>query len=296
MAIGNGSSGGNELGDFLRARRGGLDPGRAGFPDDGRLRRVPGLRREELAQLAHVSPDYVVRLEQGRTRRVSRAVLDSLADALELAPDERSYLFALADVTEAVGSGQPVRGQVGRQSQELLDAMREIPAMILDYRHDVLAWNPAAAALLVDFGALRPDERNLIRLTFLHGPYRALYADWTRAARECVSVLRMETGRHPADPALAALVDELRAKDPDFRTWWSARSVRGPRQLTKTYNHPVAGPLTLDVQQLTVAAQPDQFLVAYTAPPDSASAQALRFLLQWADRTGEPTRRTAPAP
>lgn len=300
MAIGGGTSGGNELGEFLRTRRAGLDPGRAGFPDDGRLRRVPGLRREELAQLAHVSPDYVVRLEQGRTRRVSRAVLDALADALELAPDERSYLFALADVTEAAGSSQSARGQarsqVGRQSQELLDAMREIPAMILDYRHDVLAWNPAAAALLIDFGTLRPDERNLIRLTFLHGPYRALYADWTRAARECVSVLRMETGLHPADPALAALVEELRAKDPDFKTWWSARSVHGPRQLTKTYNHPVAGPLTLDVQQLTVAAQPDQFLVAYTAPPDSASAQALRFVLQWSDRAGESPRRTAPAP
>jgi MmyB-like transcription regulator ligand binding domain len=96
-------------------------------------------------------------------------------------------------------------------------------------------------------------------------------------------VLRMETGRHPADPTLSALVEELNAKDPEFKTWWNARSVRGPRQLTKTYNHPVAGPLTLDVQQLTVAAQPDQFLVAYTAPPGSPSEQALRFLLQWSD-------------
>jgi transcriptional regulator with XRE-family HTH domain len=285
MTVGGGSSQGNELGEFLRARRAALDPGRLGLVDDGRLRRVPGLRREELALLAHVSPDYVVRLEQGRTRRVSRAVLDSLADALELAPDERSYLFALAEVTEAVHPGRQAGHQVGGQLRDLLDAMRDIPAMVLDYRHDVLAWNSGAAALLTDFGALAPDERNLIRLTFLHGPYRALYADWARAARECVSVLRMETGRHPADPILSALVDELNAKDPDFKTWWNARSVRGPRQLTKTYNHPVAGPLTLDVQQLTVAAQPDQFLVAYTAPPGSPSEQALRFLLQWSDGT-----------
>jgi transcriptional regulator with XRE-family HTH domain len=287
MTVGGGSSHGNELGEFLRARRGALDPGRVGLFDDGRLRRVPGLRREELAQLAYVSPDYVVRLEQGRTRRVSRAVLDALADALELAPDERSYLFALAEVAEAVPAGRPARNQVGRQLRELLDAMREIPAMILDYRHDVLAWNRAAAALLTDFGALRPDERNLIRLTFLDGPYRALYADWTHAARECVSVLRMETGHHPDDPILTALVEELNAKDPDFKTWWNARSVRGPRQLTKTYNHPVAGPLTLDVQQLTVAAQPGRFLVAYTAPPDSESEQALRFLLQWSGHADE---------
>jgi transcriptional regulator with XRE-family HTH domain len=283
MTVGDGSSRGNELGEFLRARRGALDPSRVGLPDDGRLRRVPGLRREELAQLAHVSPDYVVRLEQGRTRRVSRAVLDALADALELAPDERSYLFALAQVTQAVPAGQSARHQAGRQQRELLDAMREVPAMILDYRHDVLAWNSAAAALLTDFGALRPDERNLIRLTFLNGPYRALYADWARSARECVAVLRMETGRHPRDPILSTLVEELNAKDPDFKAWWNARSVRGPRQLTKTYIHPVAGPLTLDVQQLTIATQPDQFIVAYTAPPDSESEQALRFLLQWSD-------------
>ena len=285
MASHGGSEQGNELGEFLRARRGALDPSRLGLVDDGRLRRVPGLRREELALLAHVSPDYVVRLEQGRTRRVSRAVLDALADALQLAPDERSYLFALAEVTEAVPAGRQAGHQVGGQLRELLDAMRDVPAMVLDYRHDVLAWNSAATALLTDFGALPPDERNLIRLTFLHGPYRALYADWARAARECVSVLRMETGRHPADPILSALVDELNARDPDFKTWWNARSVRGPRQLTKTYNHPVAGPLTLDVQQLTVAAQPDQFLVAYTAPPGSPSEQALRFLLQWSDGT-----------
>ena len=287
MASHGGSPQGNELGEFLRARRGSLDPSRLGLVDDGRLRRVPGLRREELALLAHVSPDYVVRLEQGRTRRVSRAVLDALADALQLAPDERSYLFALAEVTESVHTGQPPRHQVGRQLQELLDAMREVPAMVLDYRHDVLAWNPAAAALLTDFGALPPDERNLIRLTFLHSPYRALYADWARAARECVSVLRMETGRHPDDPILAALVEELNAQDPDFKTWWKAHSVRGPRQLTKTYNHPIAGPLTLDVQQLTVAAQPDQFVVAYTAPPGTPSEQALRFLLQWSGHPGE---------
>ncbi|QXE34508.1 helix-turn-helix transcriptional regulator [Streptomyces sp. GMY02] len=280
-------SGGNELGHFLRARRAALDPRRLGLPDDGRPRRVPGLRREELAQLAHVSIDYIVRLEQGRTRRVSRPVLDALADALQLAPDERAYLLTVADVTTAAPAPRPGRQQVDRQLQQLLSTMHDVPAMILNRRMDVLAWNRGAVALLTDFGALAPAERNLIRLTFLDDAYRSLYADWPRAARECVAVLRMEAGRCPKDQALAALIGELSLRDPDFRTWWASHRVRGPRQLTKTYLHPVAGSITLDVQQFSVDTQPDQQLIAYTAPPGSPSQQALRFLLQWASRPGQ---------
>lgn len=274
-------TGGNELGDFLRARRAALDPHRVGLPDDGRLRRVPGLRREELAQLAHLSVDYVVRLEQGRTRRVSRPVLDALADALRLASDERAYLFTVADVTQATPARRPGKQKVDRQLLQLLDGMRDIPAMVLNRRMDVLAWNRGAAALLTDFAALSPAERNLIRLTFLDEAYRSLYADWSRAARECVAVLRMEAGRNPNDPALTGLVGELTVRDPDFRAWWGSHQVRGPRQLTKTYHHPVMGTVTLDVQQFSVDNQPDQHLVAYTAPPDTPSQEALRFLLQW---------------
>lgn len=282
MADRDASPAGNDLGDFLRARRADRDPHRAGFPDDGRLRRVPGLRREELAHLAHVSVDYIVRLEQGRTRRGSRAVLDALADALQLAPDERAYLFTLAEVAPGTAAGPPVRREVAPRLRQLLDTMHDVPALVLHRGMDVLAWNRAAGALLTDFGALPPAERNLIRLTFLDADFRALYADWPRAARECVAVLRMEAGRTPHDPALTALIGELGARDPDFRTWWAEHQVRGPRQLTKTYVHPVAGELTLDVQQFTVDTHPEQFLVAYTAPPDSPSQGALRFLLQWA--------------
>ncbi|MGK4579184.1 helix-turn-helix transcriptional regulator [Kitasatospora sp. HPMI-4] len=272
----------SELGAFLRARRAALDPRRAGFLDDGRLRRVPGLRREELAQLAHVSVDYIVRLEQGRTRRVSRPVLAALADALHLAPDERGYLFTLADVAPAPATPRPGRPHVDAQLRQLLATMHDIPAMVLNRRMDVLAWNRAATALLTDFDALAAEERNLIRLTFLDDAYRALYADWPRAARECVAVLRMEAGRHPEDSELVALIGELSTRDPDFRTWWADHRVRGPRQLTKTYLHPLAGPLTLDVQQFTVDTQPDQQLVAYTAPADSPTQEGLRFLLRWA--------------
>lgn len=283
------SPSGNELGDFLRARRADRDPRQAGFPDDGSLRRVPGLRREELAFLAHVSVDYIVRLEQGRTRRGSRAVLDALADALHLAPDERTYLFTLAEVAPGASTRSPGRSEVAPRLRQLLDTMHDIPAMVLHRGMDVLAWNRAATALLTDFGAVPPARRNLIRLTFLDPDFRALYADWPRAARECVAVLRMEAGRTPHDPALDVLIAELIAHDPDFRTWWDEHQVRGPRQLTKTYVHPVAGELTLDVQQFTVDTHPEQFLVAYTAPPDSPSQEALRFLLQWAGLTGAQT-------
>jgi transcriptional regulator with XRE-family HTH domain len=269
----------NELGEFLRSRRAALEPRQVGLPDDGRLRRVPGLRREELAQLAHVSVDYIVRLEQGRTRRVSRPVLDALADALQLAADEREYLFTVADVAP-VSARRITPPEVAPQLRQLLDRMYDVPAMVLHRGMAVLAWNQGAAALLTDFAALPPEHRNLIRLTFLDERVRGLYDEWPRAARECVAVLRMEAGRTPHDPAIASLVGELSVQDADFRTWWATHQVRGPRQLTKTYNHPTAGRLTLDVQQFTVDTHPDQLLVAYTADPGTPSYDALRFLLQ----------------
>ena len=146
-------SGSNDLGDFLRARRAALDLRRAGLPDDGRLRRVPGLRREELSRLANVSVDYIVRLEQGRTRRVSRPVLEALADALQLSPDDRAYLETLAEVARATRRRASAKPDVADPLRQLLEDMRDIPAMIVYRRMHVLAWNVGAAALLTDFGA-----------------------------------------------------------------------------------------------------------------------------------------------
>jgi transcriptional regulator with XRE-family HTH domain len=272
-----------ELGDFLRSRRAAVDPHEAGMPDDGRPRRVPGLRREELAVLAHVSVDYIVRLEQGRTTRVSRAVLDALSDALRLAPDERAYLFTLADVTPTAPTRRPSQTEPAPRLRRLLDTMPDVPAIVVNHRMDVLAWNRGGAALLTDFGALAPAHRNLIRLTFLDDSFRALYADWQRAAKDCVATLRMEAGSRPDDPALNALVGELSVRDQDFRMWWATHQVRGPSQLVKTYHHPIAGTLELDVQQFSVDTHPDQKLIAFTAEPGSASEKALTFLLQWSD-------------
>ncbi|MFD3916472.1 helix-turn-helix domain-containing protein [Streptomyces sp. NPDC058603] len=284
---------GNELGEFLRTRRAGLDPRRAGLPHHGGLRRVPGLRREELAQLAHVSFDYVVRLEQGRTRRVSRAVLDALADALQMTPDERTYLFGLADISPHRAARAPGLPDVAPRLRQLLDDMHDVPAMIIHRRMDVLAWNRGAAALLTDFGALPPARRNIIRLTFLDDAFRSLYVEWPAVARECVAVLRMESGRHPGDPDLNALIAELNERSADFRTWWAGYHVAGARQLTKLLRHPTAGDLTVDVQQLSVDTHADQLLAAYTAH-DAKSRDALGFLLRWSgDARRTPARRSA---
>ena len=262
----------SDLGDFLRARRAALDPSRAGLADDGRLRRVPGLRREELSRMANVSVDYIVRLEQGRTRRVSRAVLDALADALQLTSDERTYLATLA---EGATHGGRARPEVTPQLQQLLDEMRGIPAMVVYRRMEVLAWNRGAAALLLDFGALPASERNLVRHMFLNPTFRSLYADWPGVARDTVAILRMEAGLHPDDPDLLALVDELTISDNDFRAWWPSHPVHGLGAVSRTFNHPLAGTLTLDVHQLSIDA--DLLLVAYTAA--AGSQEALRDLV-----------------
>jgi transcriptional regulator with XRE-family HTH domain len=271
-------SGGNDLGDFLRARRAALDLRRAGLPDDGRLRRVPGLRREELSRLANVSVDYIVRLEQGRTRRVSRPVLEALADALQLSPDDRAYVETLAEVARATRRRASAKPDVADPVRQLLEDMHDIPAMVVYRRMHVLAWNVGAAALLTDFGAFPPQDRNLVRLMFLDEGFRDLYADWPQAARDCVAILRMEAGLHPDDPDLIALVGELSIRDEDFRAWWTTHPVHGLGPVTRTFHHPVAGTLTLDVHQLSI--NPDLLIAAYTAPRDSASREALRILLQ----------------
>ena len=273
--------GGTDLGDFLRARRAALDPRRAGLPDDGRLRRVSGLRREELSQLANVSVDYIVRLEQGRTRRVSRPVIDALADALQLTSDDRAYLETLAEVAHATRRRPSAKPEITEPLRQLLEDMHDIPAMVVYRRMHVLAWNLGAAALLTDFGALPPRERNLVRLMFLDDAFRTLYADWPPAARDCVAILRMEAGLYPDDPDLIALVGELSIRDEDFRTWWTSHPVHGLGPVTRTFHHPVAGTLTLDVHQLSI--DPDLLIAAYTAARDSPSREALRVLLQSSD-------------
>jgi transcriptional regulator with XRE-family HTH domain len=264
------------LGEFLQARRAQLSPEAAGVTAYGR-RRVPGLRREELAQLAGVSVDYYVRLEQGRAHHPSAEVLDAIASALQLEEVERSHLHEIA------GPAQPRRRRVAPERvrpgvQQLLDQFDTVPAFVLGRRMDMLAWNRLASALFGDPARLPAEQRNIARMTFLDPACRALYVDWERVARETVGYLRHCAGRYPDDPALAELIGELSVKSEQFARWWAGHLVRDKTNGTKRMVHPAVGELTLNYETLMVAGESDQALIAYTAEPGSESATALRLL------------------
>ncbi|MEV7777596.1 helix-turn-helix transcriptional regulator [Kitasatospora sp. NPDC088351] len=272
------------LSEFLRTRRARLRPEDVALPDFGGRRRVAGLRREELAQLAGVSVDYYTRLEQGRVGNPSDAVLDALARALLLEPDEARHLHRLARPRPARRAGrtpsapQRVRPMLARLLAELSD----VPAMVMGRRMDVLAWNQAAVSLFGDYGALAPAERNIPRITFLDPASRELYADWTACARENVAFLHLEAGRRPDDPRLAELIGELSMRSADFRRWWAEHPVQDKTSGRKRFRHPLVGELDLVYDTLRPADDPDQALITYAAEPGTPSDDALRLLLSWA--------------
>lgn len=282
----------SELGAFLRSRRARLRPEDVGLPSYGR-RRVPGLRREELAQLAGVSVDYYVRLEQGRVQHPSDGVLDAIADALRLDDDERSHLHDLVGTRRPLRRAPRPQRRVRPELRALLDAMTNVPAFVLGHRMDVLAWNELASALVADFAAIDAERRNMAWLAFLDEDSRHLYPDWDQVARDTVGFLRLAAGRHPEDTALAALIGELSVKSDDFRRWWASHHVRAKTHGTKRMVHPLVGELTLHYETLAVSGDPDQSLVTYTAKPGSASERALTLLASLA--AGRRERAEAPA-
>ena len=270
----------SELGAFLKARRADLTPRAAGLPDPGGQRRVRGLRREEVALLASISVDYYTRLEQGRVR-ASVSVLATLARALRLDEDQQIYLYRVAGKSDA----RPGRRRAGQKlrpaMRRLLDQLTEAPAIVLGRRMDILAWNPAAAALYTDFAAIPAARRNYVRLLFLDPAVRALHREWEHDARDAVAALRLQAAADADDPALAQLVGDLSMRDPDFGAWWGERRVNGAAYGTKQYHHPIIGDLTLDCD---VWASPDgsgQQLMVVTAEPGSPSHDALRILTSW---------------
>jgi transcriptional regulator with XRE-family HTH domain len=272
----------NELGAFLRTRRSELSPSDVHLPEGGTQRRVAGLRREEVAQLAAISTDYYTRLEQGRIHP-SAPVLASLARVLRLDEDQRTYLYELAGTNPASAKARRRAPQkIKPHMQRVLDHITDTPAIVMTPTHDILAWNPLAAALMVDFGEIPERERNFMRLLFTDPRMRSLYPDWEGLARSVVSYIRMEAARKPDDPRLAELVGELSIRDAQFRQWWAGTHVAVKRRGTRTYNHPVVGEITLDWDPLTSDADPDQQLIVYTAEPGSRSEQALRELAGWA--------------
>ncbi|MEU1997467.1 helix-turn-helix transcriptional regulator [Nocardia gamkensis] len=273
-----------ELGEFLRSRRARLRPEELGLPDYGGRRRVPGLRREELAQLAGVSVDHYVRLEQGRTLHFSQAVLDAVARALRLNDVERQHLYRLARPwSEGDRADAPQRVRPGLR--RLLDSAADVPAYIVGRNTDVLAWNRLAAALITDFAALPPDQRNLARLVFLDEGMRSLYADWPEKTRDVAAYLRLDAGRHPEDPETAALLDELSAASPEFRQAWAEHQLKDKTHGRYVYRRPVVGELDLGFETLRLPGDPDQALMAHTVEEGSPSQTALRLLASWAEET-----------
>ncbi|WTD30071.1 helix-turn-helix transcriptional regulator [Streptomyces anulatus] len=276
-----------ELSEFLRTRRAKLRPGDVGLPEFGRHRRVPGLRREELAQLAGVSVAYYTRLEQGNGRNVSAEVLDAIARALRLTDAESAHLTHLAKPARHKKKRRPARVQRVRKGLlYLLDSMDGIPAYVTGARSDVLAWNAMAAAVFGDWGALPPGERNWARLVFLSPAYRDLFVNWDSKASDMVSYLRLYAGCYPDDPELSALVGELSVKSDEFRRLWATHNVKEKGHGVKLLRHPLVGELTLSYETLKLPDDEEQHLVTYHAEPGSESAQSLRLLASWGADAG----------
>ncbi|MFC4011220.1 helix-turn-helix transcriptional regulator [Nonomuraea purpurea] len=267
-----------ELGAFLRSRRERLRPEDVGLPSGSR-RRTPGLRREEVAVLAHISTEYYVRLEQGRAPRPSGEVLAGIGDALRLTDAESDHLHLLAGTAPSRTGLHP--RDVRPSILALLERLPQTAAFVTSAIFEVLAWNDLAAALMEDFAQLAPKDRNLARRAFL-GPARAdapLYgvSDAAEFRLNVVMGLRSTLAQYPSDPGVTELVDELRDASPEFARLWERQDVQAEPTLTKTFRHPVVGEITVDCDSLALTDR-DQHLVLYSAPPGSPGAEALALL------------------
>lgn len=284
--------------EFLASRRDRITPDQAGLPAYGGNRRVPGLRREEVAMLAGVSVDYYTRLERGDVSGASDSVLDSLARALQLDDAETAHLFDLARTARASAtSRKPRKGAeaIRPSIQRVLDAITDAPALVRNNYFDYLGANPLGRALY------RPifDEPhpNSALFAFLDPAAPDFYVDWEKTTQELVATLRGEAGRNPYDKRLTDLVGELSTRSERFRTLWAAHNVRYHRSGVKRLHHPVVGDLELTYEAFELPADPGLTLSTYTAEPGSASADALRVLGSWAVSSARPAvaPRNAPA-
>lgn len=259
-----------ELAAFLRTRRERLNPEDFGLPARRQARRTPGLRREEVAELAGVSTDYVVRLEQARGLRPSADVVAALARALRLTPDERAYLFGLArqrprDTDKLATTAAP---ELARMVADL----SPLPAMLMNHRYDILAWNSGMARLLLDFDTLPPRQRNAVWLCLMHPEIREFYVDRERVVREGIAHLRAAWAAHPEDQALTELIAECVTSDEELARLWAERDVRTNGRGHKSMRHPEAGVIAVQFEMLTPLQDPDQLLVIYRAADDESQS------------------------
>jgi transcriptional regulator with XRE-family HTH domain len=263
----------SSLGFFLRARRSRLDPAAFGF--SGR-RRTPGLRREEVAQRANISPTWYTWLEQGRGGAPSAEVLNRIARALMLTEPEREHLFVLGLGRPPEVRYAPVAG-VNPRLQRLLDSLDASPAFIKTATWDVVAWNRAAAVVLTDYGALPENQRNILRFLFCDPAIRAKQHDWETIARFVVGAFRADAARAGAVSEVNELVDELCKASPEFEVLWRENEIRGHGDGTKNLLHPELGPIELEYSSFSVDGRPDLGLIVYT-PVDASITDRIREL------------------
>jgi len=273
-----------EIREFLTSRRARITPEQAGLTSYG-SRRVPGLRREEVAVLAGVSVPYYTRLERGDMSGVSESVLDALARALELDDAERAHLFDLARASQPTAA-RPRRRQANQrvrpEVQWSLDAITGAAAFVGNERLDLLAENELGRALFSELYAAPARPVNTARFVFLDPRAEAFFGDWDRVAAESVAILRSAAGRDPYNRDLSDLVGELATQSEAFRTRWAAHNVRFHTTGVKHLNHPVVGELHLSYNRLDLAADPGLTIFTYTAEPGSRSEEGLKLLGSWA--------------
>jgi transcriptional regulator with XRE-family HTH domain len=274
----------NEVRDFLVSRRGRINPEQVGLPLLRGSRRVPGLRREEVAMLAGVSVDYYTRLERGNLSGASESVLDSLANALQLDEAERGHLFDLARAANAGAANRPrpATRKIRPVVQRVLDAMTGAPALVRNARLDYLAANSLGYALYADLFSSPAGPPNVARFLFLDPRANDFYDDWDKSANDVVAILRGEAGRNPYDKGLSDLIGELSTRSDAFGVRWAAHNVRLHRSGMKRLHHAVVGTLDLSFEAMELAADQGLTIHVYSAEPGSPTADALSLLASWA--------------
>ena len=277
----------NDIAEFLTSRRAKVTPDQVGLPTYG-PRRVPGLRREEVASLAGVSVEYYKRLERGNASGVSESVLEALAQALQLDDAERAHLFDLARAANPIAPRRrrPVQQRVRPVVHRILDSITT-PAIVRNSRVDYLAANPLGRALYAPLFESREQPANSARFTFLDPAAQDFYVDWERVAKDLVAHLRSEAGRHPHDRGLSDLIGELSVRSAEFRTWWAAHNVRYHQTGTKRLHHPIVGDLELSYEVMELPADAGVTISVYSAEPGSRSQEALDLLASWASTPDE---------
>ena len=276
-----------QIREFLSTRRARISPEQAGLPVyGGDRRRVPGLRRDEVAVLAGISSEYYIRLERGNATGVSQSVIDGIAHALQLDEAERAHLL---DLIRAAATTRPPRRPAPRRVrstvQRVLDSMSGTPAFVLNGRLDILTANELGYALFSPIYADPARPPSSARFTFLDAHATEFFRDWDKVANDTVALLRAEAGRDPYDRRLSDLIGELSTRSDEFRVRWAAHHVRIHTAGVKLIHHPVVGDLELAFESFPLAADPSQSLLTYTAEPRSPSQDALSLLASWAAST-----------